>query len=66
MNARIILALLLGLNLSCRSHAATSEGVSLRLHAAAEHRITLRLSDQVILETPAEGLWSVATDWTDG
>lgn len=40
--------------------------VALHLGADPDHRLGLRLLDQVLVESPPEGLWSVATDWADG
>jgi len=30
------------------------------------HRVKIRLDSQTVLTAPAEGLWSIATDWRDG
>ena len=62
-SARIIAALCLsGPALVC----AAVEPISLHVSVAPEHRIEVRASDRILLQSPAEGLWSVATDWTNG
>ena len=37
-----------------------------QLSVGPEQRIGVRLGGQLLLESPPEGLWSVATDWTNG
>jgi len=48
------------------AEAVATEEAPLRLSAEPGHPIGLSLRDQVILESPPEGLWSVATSWTNG
>lgn len=40
--------------------------LALQLSPAPGQRVGLHYGDQLLLESPPEGLWSVATDWTDG
>ena len=42
-----------------------TEAASPQLVANPENRLELRVGDQAMLASPPEGLWSVATNWTD-
>ncbi len=43
-----------------------AEATSPQLVANPENQFVLCVGDQVLLASPREGLWSVATDWTNG
>lgn len=45
--------------------AGADDPPTLHCRDAPEHRLELRAGDQVLLESPPEGLWSVATGWAD-
>ena len=45
---------------------AAGPPVALQVSRAPEIRVDLRVGDRVLLQSPAEGLWSVATAWQDG
>lgn len=59
-------ALLAGLLLAAPSAAQTTTGLALRVSDAAPRRVEVSVGPQAFLHSPGEGLWSVATDWTDG
>ena len=54
-----------GLSLLAFARAA-EPAVTLRVTDAPERRVEVRAGDRVVLQSPAEGLWSVATAWKDG
>jgi len=45
---------------------AAEPAASLRVGDGPEHRVEVCLGDRVVLRSPDEGLWSVATAWRDG
>ena len=59
-------SLLILFALMASARAVGAEGVPLQLIAEPGHPVGLRRGEQVLLESPPEGLWSVATDWTNG
>ena len=61
--ARVIIAL--GLSVSALFCSA-GEPASLHLSAAPGQRVEVRAGDRVVLQSPEEGLWSLATEWTNG
>lgn len=73
VNLRVIALLGVVLAASCMlrplvtvgaSHAQTPLSVS--ISGTASRRVELSVGGRVFLHSPAEGLWSVATDWADG
>lgn len=46
--------------------SVAAEPLSLHFSAAPEHRVEARAGGRVLLQSPVEGLWSVATGWTNG
>ncbi|HSV73715.1 MAG TPA: hypothetical protein VLH79_08150 [Chthonomonadales bacterium] len=45
--------------------ARQSDGPALQVSTPPGQRIGLRIGDQLLLESPPEGLWSIATEWAD-
>lgn len=66
MNLHLTLVLAVGLLAVGNGRIAAAGGASLRLDAASGQPVVLRLGDRGWLASPPEGLWSVATTWTDG
>ena len=66
MNKCTLFALVLGLATSGWLHAGATPETLPQCTVEADNQLALRLGGQVLLVSPPEGLWSVATDWTNG
>lgn len=61
---KLLALLLAGAGIAARS--GEPERVSLEVTGSAPQQVQVKAAGRVYLESPAEGLWSVATNWSDG
>ena len=58
--------LVLAASVVANAAAAESAPLAVRVSDSLQRRVEITAADRVLIRSPEEGLWSIATGWKDG